>query len=208
MRIAILGRPVDRGINYVADIDRAIAETAEYGLIDAIVAAAAQRRSPDVFVAADEESLTPISAAFAEAAERLDVPSVRVGAVAEAAQMTRGVLVVASMHRETELVSEIAAVAEGGVTVLGLWRDLLVHKIADLFPKTRPTPKQLFVAPTEFSEAELAAIRPYAIVCTPRTGSTLLADLLMQLNCAGERESTYVRARCGSPSPVTSTLPD
>lgn len=94
-------------------------------------------------------------------------------------------IVVASLDAEAALHREVVAAAPGGTRVLRLWRDLYVNNVANLSATGRPGAAELFREMPPVDNAELAALRCYAVVCTPRSGSTMLVDMMRQLGSCG-----------------------
>ncbi len=164
-----------------------LSHIAEYRIFDA-VARAARGRGSAIAVVTDDGSFAAICAEFERVARTGNLDPPTVVTLGDFVVGTAGTVVAASMTAEGELFDAINTKlgADDKTKVYRMWADILVNKIAHHFAVEEPNRRQLFVETQSPTTDEISRISPYAIVCTPRTGSTYLADMLMRVGSAGQ----------------------
>lgn len=170
--------------------EQILADVAESELIDKLVRLMPRRRATGCVVV-DDASRAAIVAALGRSADRVGVAAPDVVDVAELARRAGSrrppaPVVLASLVDEAALVADVSVVDDlDQASVYRLWADLYVNANAHLRGKAKPKFDAFFTRVTDAS-LDVSGIRTaYGMVCTPRSGSTMLADQLMQLGTCG-----------------------
>lgn len=157
-------------------------EVREFELIEQIV-----KVQPDgLIIISDNESREILEKEFYYIAARLNLASPKITTLEDQAAILSGsIIIVASIADENSLYEKLVTITPKGANVFRLWRDLFVIKTAMLYTKKQVSADELFQHAPPTDNSELKEIRSYAVLCTPRTGSTMLVDMLRQLDVLG-----------------------
>lgn len=161
----------------------------EYGLFDQLVRRDRDGGEPPTVIVVDDDCEAEVRAHVRSAAGRLATPEPEVLTVPDWSRHPGPVKRVVGISTSDEA-ALLAAIAETihevrPDQIFGLWGDLFVNKVSSLFASRNPDPDDFFRQVATHDTSDWSDVRPYAVVCTPRTGSTLLCNLLMQLGFAG-----------------------
>jgi LPS sulfotransferase NodH len=176
--------------------ERVLSDVAEFRLLEHVVRTMPTKRKSASCIVTDELSLDLITRHIADAGRsvgREPPPVLLTDALAKRVSGGRRppLVVVASLGDEQNLYDEVYARCPGydRERIFRLWRDLFTNKVARLYTKASPDATEFYVHPSPVLRSEVEGLKAYAIVCTPRTGSTMLMHMLKKLGyCGAPRE--------------------
>ncbi len=163
---------------------------AEFGLLEHIVRLFPGESAADLTLLTDADSHAVLQSALADAAASVggSPPELLlVDAFVRQQKDPPAHILVASFSNENDLLQYVLDRCDlpDSTQVLRLWADLFTNKFASYYTNGTPTQSQFLQRVAADANDSARPRVAYAIACTPRTGSTLLIDLLMSLGVFG-----------------------
>lgn len=167
-----------------------LADIAEAGMIKVLVQLSIPEEDSDVVVITDVTSQQVLQSAVEDAAANLGCNAPTLTSrikIPRKKDDPPPLVLIASLSDEDELQRQLLEKNPhlDEERVFRLWSDLYVNKFARHYSIVAPTTAQLLQKQPSPEDARSLPTQAYAIVCTPRTGSTLLMNLLMELGDFG-----------------------